>query len=451
MGGFQSTAAALGGAGQDIATGAIANTEQKHKFLMDYLANQARSRQLDTEAAQQRSTATYQQGQLANDAAARKLQQQQFELSGYKDFGTTQVLKPDGSYDHTERVYRNLINGHEVRSPEEPLTGPIASTAHYNTLKGLKGSDGKPLFTDEQARGIAFSIPKSELATYQDYLSIAKQQFPSDPQKAMSRANELMEMHLKNTEALKGQWGFAPTAANTVDPESVSSYVAQLKDPSSDFTFSQIPGKADRDAVIKAFGGKIPYKLSAASRAPISIRRDAITNTLATVKRLESLDPKLLNSLPSSSLLALAQDPDSTIKALIARGWMSMSSDDEKTKIAAAAGDLRSLAEGINIIRSPLGATGFRSEESWAALQAQLGQRIASPGITKQTLTNTDKLLSDMLKTTNEALGTPSAAGSNGAGGAGTTRIIASDGSIHDIPTDKLDAAKQRDPGLRVQ
>jgi hypothetical protein len=34
---------------------------------------------------------------------------------------------------------------------------------------------------------------------------------------------------------------------------------------------------------------------------------------------------------------------------------------------------------------------------------------------------------------------------------AGYTRIKASDGSLHDIPNDKLDAAKQRDPGLQVQ
>ena len=33
----------------------------------------------------------------------------------------------------------------------------------------------------------------------------------------------------------------------------------------------------------------------------------------------------------------------------------------------------------------------------------------------------------------------------------GFTRITASDGSVHDIPSDKLNLAKQRDPGLKVQ
>lgn len=33
----------------------------------------------------------------------------------------------------------------------------------------------------------------------------------------------------------------------------------------------------------------------------------------------------------------------------------------------------------------------------------------------------------------------------------GFTRITASDGSVHDIPSDKINAAKQRDPGLKVQ
>jgi hypothetical protein len=48
--------------------------------------------------------------------------------------------------------------------------------------------------------------------------------------------------------------------------------------------------------------------------------------------------------------------------------------------------------------------------------------------------------------------GATSAAGAGGAGGPakGFTRITASDGSVHDIPSNKLDAAKARDPKLVV-
>jgi hypothetical protein len=40
--------------------------------------------------------------------------------------------------------------------------------------------------------------------------------------------------------------------------------------------------------------------------------------------------------------------------------------------------------------------------------------------------------------------------GGGGQAPAGFTRIRASDGNLHDIPTNKLDAARQRDPGLQV-
>lgn len=42
--------------------------------------------------------------------------------------------------------------------------------------------------------------------------------------------------------------------------------------------------------------------------------------------------------------------------------------------------------------------------------------------------------------------------GQNGGGGpqSGYVRIQASDGSLHDIPNQNLDRARQRDPGLKV-
>jgi hypothetical protein len=55
------------------------------------------------------------------------------------------------------------------------------------------------------------------------------------------------------------------------------------------------------------------------------------------------------------------------------------------------------------------------------------------------------------LKTINQNYGSRFEPVEMGGGGeAGFTRIKASDGSLHDIPTDKMAAAKQRDPGLTV-
>jgi hypothetical protein len=46
--------------------------------------------------------------------------------------------------------------------------------------------------------------------------------------------------------------------------------------------------------------------------------------------------------------------------------------------------------------------------------------------------------------------GTPRTPSGAGAAQAGYTRIQASDGSTHDIPTANLDKARQRDPNLKV-
>ncbi len=71
---------------------------------------------------------------------------------------------------------------------------------------------------------------------------------------------------------------------------------------------------------------------------------------------------------------------------------------------------------------------------------------------------NAQKLYQNKLKVINSAYGSKfqpvelgGTGGTTGGGAAqGYTRIQASDGSIHDIPSNKLDAVRQRDPGLKV-
>ncbi len=45
--------------------------------------------------------------------------------------------------------------------------------------------------------------------------------------------------------------------------------------------------------------------------------------------------------------------------------------------------DFNSLRESVNMLRGPLGATGFRGPEAFHALQAQRGQLLARPELTK--------------------------------------------------------------------
>jgi hypothetical protein len=86
----------------------------------------------------------------------------------------------------------------------------------------------------------------------------------------------------------------------------------------------------------------------------------------------------VLSSLISSGKIAIASDPDGN--GLVTR--MAGLSDKE----AQVAGDFSQLVEHANLLRGPLGATGFRGKEAWSALQAQRGSPMGDPRITRQQL-----------------------------------------------------------------
>jgi len=54
---------------------------------------------------------------------------------------------------------------------------------------------------------------------------------------------------------------------------------------------------------------------------------------------------------------------------------------------ARVAADFEQLIEHANLLRGPLGATGFRGQQAWNALQAQRGKPLGDPAITAQVLT----------------------------------------------------------------
>jgi len=88
---------------------------------------------------------------------------------------------------------------------------------------------------------------------------------------------------------------------------------------------------------------------------------------------------KVLNSLLSSGKIAIASDPDGN--GVLSRG---MDLTDQEARVA---GDFQQLIEHANLLRGPLGATGFRGKEAWGALQAQRGRPLADPRITTQVMT----------------------------------------------------------------
>src|SRR6266568_7588860 len=88
---------------------------------------------------------------------------------------------------------------------------------------------------------------------------------------------------------------------------------------------------------------------------------------------------KVLNSLLSSGKIAVASDPDGN-------GVLSRAANltDQEARVAS---DFQQLIEHANLLRGPLGATGFRGKEAWGALQAQRGKPMADPRMTMQIMT----------------------------------------------------------------
>lgn len=88
---------------------------------------------------------------------------------------------------------------------------------------------------------------------------------------------------------------------------------------------------------------------------------------------------QLFDSLLSSGKVAIASNPDGS--GIISR---AAGLSDEEARVA---GDFSQLIEHANLLRGPLGASGFRGREAWGALQAQRGRPMADPRITMQVLT----------------------------------------------------------------
>ncbi len=88
---------------------------------------------------------------------------------------------------------------------------------------------------------------------------------------------------------------------------------------------------------------------------------------------------KVLDSLVSAGKIQIAFNP-STKAGIVTR---AAGLSDQEAKVA---GDYQQLIEHANLLRGPLGATGFRSEEAWEALQAQRGNLLSDPRITRQVL-----------------------------------------------------------------
>lgn len=126
-------------------------------------------------------------------------------------------------------------------------------------------------------------------------------------------------------------------------------------------------------------------------------QRQAMLNTMELVENFRSKISKI-DSLIDTGKLYLGLDPNSP--AGFAANQLLPWSKDEADTVA----EMLSLGEHINTLRGPLGATGFRGAEAFAALQAQRGNLLANPAISTALLDNTQKALAGQIASENKSL-----------------------------------------------
>jgi hypothetical protein len=152
MGGFQAVASGLGGAGEDMGVGL-------NNALNEALKVRAQLHGEDVDASRLALEKAGQQQQYNLAQQVHELTRQQIIQSGWKDMGAT--VNPNGTY---SRTFYNEQLPEGQNKKVVPLSGvPPDSAAglfqHYQMIRDQKDENGKPLFTDLQAKQVAYKMP----------------------------------------------------------------------------------------------------------------------------------------------------------------------------------------------------------------------------------------------------------------------------------------------------
>jgi hypothetical protein len=184
-----------------------------------------------------------------------------------------------------------------------------------------------------------------------------------------------------------------------VTPEAVNQFADDVKNRR--IPFQQVPIKL-KSAVAVKLGEDMPVQMSAATESKLDDKLSALDVTIQTLTDVRNeMGP--LNSIYDASMVELLRSTGS-VSGLASRALGIVYTTKEKEKLDKLAGDLRSASEQINIIRSPIGGTGFRGKEAWDAIQAQLARALLSPGVNKRTLDRTIELLKKLQMNTGVTL-----------------------------------------------
>jgi hypothetical protein len=145
------------------------------------------------------------------------------------------------------------------------------------------------------------------------------------------------------------------------------------------------------------------YKIGGPEAKQIMDQDVALNQTMQLANNIRN-SKALFASMIDAGKIQLAADPS---KGLIA----NVASRGLTPQEAKLAGDFESLAEHINTLRGPLGGTGFRGPEAWAALQAQRGSLMQNPVQLDRVLGNTTQILQGLLNNHRKLLTPPGKGG----------------------------------------
>lgn len=151
MGGFQAVASGLGEGGEQLGTG-INNAEQ----MALKLRQQSHLENVDAQHIALAQALQKQQYDIANQQ--HELMRQQILQNGWAHVGT---VKEGEQYFQVFQNPRMPQGQQNMKLPYNgvPPDSPESLVGYYKTLRGMTNESGNPMFTDEQAKKIAFKMP----------------------------------------------------------------------------------------------------------------------------------------------------------------------------------------------------------------------------------------------------------------------------------------------------
>ena len=406
MGGWaQAITSGVGEGANDVAKGAIANTEQQHAFTMDFLARQAQSRGLDIEQQKTNNENAIAHQQLTLQANQQAMMQRYYEQQGFRDSGVVEDASGNQS-----RLWFNAQLGKTTK--QDYPQGYVAPDSPAGKIQASQIFQNAGIPKNEADLAALKLSPTGDVAEQVGNMINLREQY--DPKyKAQPYATKmnwaltaLRDQRITGMPGLMLGGGFGgSTAPGSADP--IKGWQDAVD--SGTVTIDKVP------TVYKPFinASSIPKQMPPSLQAGLGLKKASLVSTLSILDDLDQYSD-LLQKLPTASLVDMASS-SGTVASFLSR---TASSAADTTRIDKLAGDLTSLNFALQSLQAPLSAGAFRNRDTWENAQQQSIQPLRAPGVNAQVLANTKMQLHALLNATNDALGeggnnTPPTGGNN--------------------------------------